>query len=103
MIPAARRADWYARGVGGAAAREIKKIPAAVDPPMILLAKSSGAGWLCHEPHAGGLACGCKRLARKPCVEAAEIDRRCCEHGLQVRFSEPDVAGTAPVHGPHAL
>jgi hypothetical protein len=29
VIPAARRADWYARGVGGAAAREIKKIPAA--------------------------------------------------------------------------
>jgi hypothetical protein len=29
VIPAALGADWYARGVGGAAAREINKIPAA--------------------------------------------------------------------------
>jgi hypothetical protein len=29
--PVARRADWYARGVGGAAAREINRIPAV--PP----------------------------------------------------------------------
>src|SRR6185312_14075452 len=29
LIPAARRADWYARRVGVAAAREIKEIPAA--------------------------------------------------------------------------
>jgi hypothetical protein len=28
--PAAQRADWYARGVGGAAAREINKLPAAL-------------------------------------------------------------------------
>ena len=32
VIPAARRADWYARRVGVAAAREIKKIPAARRP-----------------------------------------------------------------------
>jgi len=30
VIPAARRDDRYARGVGGAAAREINKIPAAL-------------------------------------------------------------------------
>src|SRR6185312_11321960 len=29
VIPAARRADWYARRVGVAAAREINEIPAA--------------------------------------------------------------------------
>src|SRR6185437_5057488 len=29
LIPAARRADWYARRVGVAAAREINEIPAA--------------------------------------------------------------------------
>src|SRR5579863_9981474 len=28
MIPIGRMVDWYARGVGGAAAREIKGIPA---------------------------------------------------------------------------
>jgi hypothetical protein len=32
VIPAARRADWYARGVGGAAACEINRIPAARPP-----------------------------------------------------------------------
>ena len=32
LIPAARRADWYARRVGVAAAREINEIPAARRP-----------------------------------------------------------------------
>ncbi|WP_428487157.1 hypothetical protein [Rhodopila sp.] len=38
LIPAAREADWYARGIGGAAehtregvAREVNQIPAGVD------------------------------------------------------------------------
>ena len=34
VIPAARRDDWYASGVGGAAACKINEILAAVDPGM---------------------------------------------------------------------
>ncbi|MFL5256172.1 MAG: hypothetical protein ACJ8AI_25405, partial [Rhodopila sp.] len=32
MIPTGAGADWYARGVGGAAAREINGIPTGIPP-----------------------------------------------------------------------
>src|SRR3984885_6915053 len=42
QIPAAQRADWYARGVGGAAAREINKISAARPPIRAPLFRAAG-------------------------------------------------------------
>jgi hypothetical protein len=46
IIPAAQGADWYARGVGGAAAGEINKIPAA--RPSIEESMFRAAGISCH-------------------------------------------------------
>jgi hypothetical protein len=48
IIPAAQRADWYARGVGGAAACEINKIPA--DRPLIEESMFRAAGITPQEP-----------------------------------------------------
>ena len=72
-----------------------------VDPDLILLAKSSGGGWYRHKPDKGGLACSRAWCACEPGAKAAEVHGRCREHVLQVRFGEPDITGTAQVHGPH--
>ncbi len=50
IIPAARRADWYARRVGVAAAREIDKIPAARRSPEESRLRAAG---IRHDEHSG--------------------------------------------------
>ena len=68
---------------------------------LILLAKSSGGGWHGHKPDEGGLACSRAWCACEPGAKAAEVHGGSREHVLQVGFGEPEVAGTAQVHGPH--
>jgi hypothetical protein len=90
VIPAARRVDWYARGVGGAAAREINKIPAA--RPLIEESEFRtagvrdinrvGSGRLSPAPPRGGPS----RWRRPPwpaSAGGASLSGVCCPRGCE--------------------
>jgi FMN phosphatase YigB (HAD superfamily) len=67
VMPAARRADWYARRVGVAAAREINKIPAARRPAGESRLRAAGIRM------AGAAGCQAVHL---PCPNAVRLARK---------------------------
>lgn len=78
VIPTARRADWYARRVGVAAAREINEIPAARPPTEESRLRAAGIIpiRLKNHPFTGSDRCDTLSVGREPipCVAAGAND-----------------------------